>query len=104
MLVLRGRHGEAFPFGPDALLVEVTNPQVASRLTDVLDTPEPYLRGERFWVFLFDASELEKVAKVIRPWRKRRLSALARNRLAEAGRDTRFQGAVPRHSRTSTEG
>jgi hypothetical protein len=93
MTALVGRFGTVFPFGAGRLAVEVSDARIATRIAAALGNPAPYTRGWRFWCFTFATSQLGAVTQIICPPRVRRVTAVARKRLAAIGASTRFRAA-----------
>jgi hypothetical protein len=88
--VIPCRFGEIYPFGGDLLCVWI----VGSRRSALAERLVPQLRrhqiGEGETIFLFPLTLFDRVAELVRPRRKRRLSAGHRKTLTAAGAAHRF--------------
>lgn len=84
------RYGEIYPFGGDLLCVWI----VGTRRSALAEKLVPQLRrhqtGESEAVFLFPVALFDRVAELVRPRRKRRLSAGHRKTLTVAGAAHRY--------------
>ena len=91
-MVILCKWGEIYPAGEMTLAASVNgHPKVANRLRR-LKCCRVHQDGDLGELtVLFDVADFAKVARIMRPRRRRRLSESARRRLVEAGAKTRFQ-------------
>jgi hypothetical protein len=76
MMVIRCRTGaEIYPHGGTLLAVEVEGHRNIRKRLDVLPCLKPHQTGTDFASYLFEVRDFPKVAKVVRPYRRRRLTA-----------------------------
>ena len=90
-LRLPGRYGIIGPYGGSLLVVWTDHPRIGTRLRRL-----PFVqrvRGDRETVVVFEVADFEAVVRIVRLYRRRRLSPTDHARLARIGAGTRFRKA-----------
>jgi hypothetical protein len=89
-MVIPCRHGEIYPFGTDTLAVFVIARRSAAARLQGIPGVTLYTDGDDGKTFTFPAGAFDRVAAVVRPRKRRRMTEGQRRQLAEAGAGTRF--------------
>jgi hypothetical protein len=94
MMQIPCERGIIYPFGGDRLAVEIDYRGPTARAVGALPGVVLHQDGDREKTFLFPLALFDKVAALVQPRKRRRLSPERRAALAEANAATRFR---PQH-------
>ena len=98
MMVVLCERGAIHPYGGNLLAVEVENrPVTANRLRE-LDCTTLAQEGDYFAAFTFNVADFIQIAEIVKPRRRRRLSAAQKREAANRLRDYQFKARSPSHS------
>jgi len=95
MVIIPCRFGHIYPHGDDMLAASVDgHPNVAGVLRRLSCCLIHQDGDDGELTAVFDVADFDRVAQVMKPRRRRRLSEARRAQLVEAGAKTRFQSGV----------
>jgi hypothetical protein len=101
-MVMPCHYGTIYPHGGDVLAIELdVHPVIARRLA-ALPGVTLYQDGHDEKTFHFPIDLFEQVAEIVRPKRRRTLTAEQKAKLAAANQATRFRGAGARKTAPGT--
>jgi hypothetical protein len=85
LMTMPGRFGTIYPHGPGRLAVEVDDHLGKARQLAQLPGVEHHQVGDHEQTLVFPVELFERVAQVIRPYRRRRVSSVSRANLVPGG-------------------
>jgi hypothetical protein len=95
MMVIPCRGGVIYPYGRDLLAVEVDGHPGAAKALAATPGVRLYQDGDREQTFLFPIDLFERVAAIVRPRKRRRLTESHRAALARGSARRRFRSKAP---------
>jgi len=89
--VIPCRNGQIYPYSDKLLAVHVNGYAARRRLADIAGLSQHNWSDDGEAIFIFPLDLFEKVAEIVKPRRKRKLSESHRKALLESSRDNRFK-------------